>query len=139
MNLKRHMLALLLLLALGLQTSTAFAALCEKGDQAKVLWKGTWYAATVTDVDSESDQCFIHYTGYDNSWDEWVGADRIQILEASSPGKASQYKTGQAVEVNWKGTWYPAKILSAKGGRYKIHYEGYNSSWDEWVGPERIR
>ena len=43
------------------------------------------------------------------------------------------------MEVNWKGRWYSAKILEAKGGRHLVHYVGYDDSWDEWVPDNRIR
>jgi hypothetical protein len=43
----------------------------------------------------------------------------------------------------WRGTWYPAKVIERQttGGtpQYRVHYLGYESSWDEWVGSERIR
>lgn len=50
----------------------AFAA----GDKVSVEWKGQWYAATV--VKSENGRFFIHYDGWEASWDEWVGSDRIK-------------------------------------------------------------
>jgi hypothetical protein len=43
----------------------------------------------------------------------------------------------------WRGTWFPAKLLKRttvdNQPRFLIHYLGYDSSWDEWVGDERIR
>jgi hypothetical protein len=42
-------------------------------------------------------------------------------------------------EVEWQGTWYPAKVLKTANGKYHIHYVGYEASWDEWVGSTRIR
>jgi hypothetical protein len=44
-----------------------------------------------------------------------------------------------AVEVEWHGTWYAAQVLRVSGGSSLIHYTGYDSSWDEWVPPDRIR
>jgi hypothetical protein len=45
--------------------------------------------------------------------------------------------------IEWRGTWFPAKVLLRTSvdqqPRYFIHYLGYHSSWDEWVGSERIR
>jgi hypothetical protein len=45
--------------------------------------------------------------------------------------------------IEWQGTWFPAKLLersTAEGEpRYFIHYLGYDKSWDEWVGSDRIR
>jgi hypothetical protein len=42
-------------------------------------------------------------------------------------------------EVEWQGTWWPAEVTQTNGNRYYIHYTGYDNSWDEWVGPDRIR
>ena len=42
-------------------------------------------------------------------------------------------------EVEWHGEWWAGRVLERKEGRFRIHYLGYASSWDEWVGPERIR
>ena len=51
----------------------------------------------------------------------------------------SKHKVGEAITVLWKGTSYPATVLAVAGNEhYKIHYTGYESSWDETVGPERI-
>ena len=46
---------------------------------------------------------------------------------------------GRRVEVEWEGKWWPAQVIALEGGRSKIHYAGYDVSWDEWVTPERIR
>jgi hypothetical protein len=45
-------------------------------NQTEVEWHGTWWTAEV--VKTDGDRCYIHYTGWDNSWDEWVGPDRIR-------------------------------------------------------------
>jgi RNA polymerase sigma factor (sigma-70 family) len=42
-------------------------------------------------------------------------------------------------EVEWKENWYPAKVVKKEKDRWLIHYVGYEQSWDEWVGKERIR
>jgi hypothetical protein len=42
-------------------------------------------------------------------------------------------------EVEWKGTWYPARVLKTARDAYYIHYLGYDDSWDERVGKDRIR
>lgn len=47
---------------------------------------------------------------------------------------------GDPVKVEWKGKWWPASVIEvSQKGRWKIHYDGYDNSWDEWVGPERIQ
>lgn len=65
-----------------------------------------------------------------NSWQDTVGgSDRV----------SSNFRVGDRVEVKWKGRWYPARIQRVNGDNYYIRYDGYDSSWDEWVGPDRVR
>lgn len=52
---------------------------------------------------------------------------------------AESYKVGDSIKVLWKSTWYDASIVAAKKNKYKIHYDGYNESWDEWVGKDRMK
>lgn len=46
---------------------------------------------------------------------------------------------GRRVEVEWKGTWYPAQVIDVDGKTSKIHYDGFDDTWDEWVTAARIR
>ena len=43
----------------------------------KVKWEGQWYDAKV--LQAEKDRWLIHYIGDDESWDEWVGKERIRF------------------------------------------------------------
>ena len=49
------------------------------------------------------------------------------------------YSAGDQVKVEWKDQWWDALIREVSGQKYLIHYVGFDSSWDEWVGPERIQ
>jgi hypothetical protein len=42
-------------------------------------------------------------------------------------------------EVEWRGVWYPARILNTNQGLYLVTYVGYGAQWDEWVERKRIR
>lgn len=116
-------------------------AACSVGDKAQVEWKGAWYPATVLKTDGE--ECYIHYDGYASSWDEWVGPARIKLTSASAGASASSspasWSEGDPVQVKWKNSWWPAHVLKVKGDQLYIHYDGYDNSWDEWVGPERYK
>jgi hypothetical protein len=52
---------------------------------------------------------------------------------------AATYKVGDAVMVEWKGGWFPARVIAIGNGKYKIHYDGYGSEWDEFVGLSRMK
>ncbi|MDF1564334.1 MAG: caspase family protein [Deltaproteobacteria bacterium] len=104
------------------------------GAKLRVFWGGELWDAEVRAV--EGDFHRITYPGWDASWDEWILSDRIAGLRPP-PGEAAP---GPAlVEVEWGGSWWPALILEEKGKQLRIHYVGYDSSWDEWIPPERLR
>jgi len=73
---KKLFSSLIILVAFFIMTPNTASAACIAGDAVNVLWKGKWYPATVLKASGE--KCYIHYNGYDNSWDEWVGNNRIR-------------------------------------------------------------
>lgn len=115
-----------LVTAFGVNIPSAIAQVCSLGQRAEVLWRGNWYPATVLNVNGN--QCYITYEGYDSSWDEWVEPARFRV----------SFQAGDAVNILWKGQWYPGRILEVRNGAYHITYDGYDSSWNEWVEPARL-
>ncbi len=77
----------------------------------------------------------IPYVDFDDSWDEWIGPDRIR------PYQPAQFAEGDKVQVQWESDqqWYPATVFKAWYGLHLVRYDGYDSSSDEWVGPGSIR
>ena len=49
------------------------------------------------------------------------------------------YGVGEQIKVEWKGSWWDATILEINAENHLIHYEGFDSSWDEWVTTERLK
>lgn len=59
---------------------------------------------------------------------------------SQAPVAGNPFPVGANVEVMSSGVWYPAKVKEVRGrDRWFISYDGYGSSWDEEVGPDRIR
>lgn len=55
-------------------------------------------------------------------------------------GCARNYQVGDEVMVEWEGKEYPAVILSQESAaKFKVHFEGYEDSWDEVVPKSRIK
>ncbi len=56
-------------------------------------------------------------------------------------GCSKPYRVGDYVWVEWEeGAYYPAYIKQKKSNtRYRVHFEGYASRWDEDVTLDRIR
>jgi hypothetical protein len=57
----------------------------------------------------------------------------------ASSSKVRGPREGDRVEVEWKGKWYRSVVLESSGDQCKVHYVRFGDSWDEWVGPARMR
>ena len=57
----------------------------------------------------------------------------------AAAGDKSTYEVGDKITVRWQGSTYPCTVLAVMpNDKYKIHYTGWASSWDETVGLDRI-
>lgn len=103
------------------------------GQRIEVESKGQWYRATIIDVDG--DQVEVHYAGFDDNFNEWVGPERTR------PYQPAQFAKGDKVEVKWQQDqkWYPATVKDAWYGLHFVHYDDDDATNDEWVGPQSIR
>jgi hypothetical protein len=96
--------------------------------------EGKWYKSRVLEFDSASNQYKVHYLGWDAKYDEWLPANRVRAW------RPRQFAAGTRVEAcDDAGDWYPAQVRKAWYGLHLIHYDNYDDTWDEWVGPDRIR
>lgn len=96
------------------------------GERVEALHKDAWSKAKILQVDGE--RIKVRFL---DGVEAWVGKVRAF--------KPHEYKVGTAVEVEWNGKWYPAKILDVREGLHWIRYDGYSDVWDEWVSSKRIR
>lgn len=97
----------------------------KTGDKIEVEWEGKYYPAEIVKTDDVF--MYIHYTGYDASYDEWVMYDRV--------------KTGKEVacSIEWNGSWYPGYVLEKNETSSFVTYDGYAHTWDEWVSNDRVK
>lgn len=119
----------------------------QVNDKVLAVWSsGKFYSGVITAVTAN---------GYTVKWDDGSAPSEVvagKIIAPPAAGAAAaatvatpvaaaagSWQVGNVVEVLWNGAWYKAKILEIKDGKYKITYDGYGSSWDEFVGPDRIR
>ena len=54
-------------------------------------------------------------------------------------GTAFAHDVGDPVEIEYGGAWYPGQVKEIRADQYFVGYDGYDSSWDEWVGSARLR
>jgi len=106
------------------------------GERGQAPWHGSQYPAEIQKING--DQCFIHWYKENGTYDEWMACSLFKA-DAAPTAPGTTFAEGEAVSVEWKGSWWPAHVIAAKPGSWKIHYDGYDNSWDEWVGPARIK
>jgi hypothetical protein len=60
---------------------------------------------------------------------------------ATLAGCKKPYRVGERVIVEWEeGKFYPAYVIDVHSTtRYRVHFDGYDSRWDEDVGVDRIK
>lgn len=61
------------------------------------------------------------------------------LVLADVAGKAPSGRVGERLEVQQEGRWWRGKIIEQRPNGFKIHYYGWDESWDEWVTPDRMR
>lgn len=63
----------------------------------------------------------------------------LMLLFLTITASTQSFKKGDAVQIEWKTKWYNGKIEEVKGDKYLISYDGYDASWNETVGAERLK
>lgn len=104
-------------------------------DRVACRWKNgsTWYPGVI--VEKTGRQVFIHYDDGDK---EHTTVDKCQKRDGAS---SLEYEVGELVKIKWKGSWWDGSIIDVNKNKrtYKIHYDGYSNSWDEWVKTDRLQ
>jgi hypothetical protein len=104
-----------------------------------VAWRGRWYDGRVVQAIA-ADLWEIAYDGYDATWHEAVGPERVRPRVEAAVIDLAQCVPGSRVQINWKGRWYDGTVVRVAGERlWEVAYAGYDASWNEVVGPERLR
>jgi hypothetical protein len=122
--------------AAGVPPALALAAAPPKvhpriGERLEAKRKEKWRRASIVEMDGA--RARVRYAGRGPEEGEWVEAHRLR------PWTPAHRAAGEHVEVKWRKTWYPARILEGKLGVHRIHYEGFGDEWDEWVSSDRLR
>ena len=68
-----------------------------------------------------------------------ISALFMMLVFADVPTAQAAWNAGDKVKVEWKGAWYNSVVVAVKDAKYKIHYDGWDAKWDEWVAADRMR
>jgi len=103
------------------------------GERVEVYTEDEWYKARIIGANAKNGTYKVHYYGWEASDDEWVKPHQMRTATVI------EYVIGETIEVKWQEKWYPALIQGVQGNLHLIHYVNYAATWDEWVGPKRMR
>lgn len=82
---------------------------------------GGWW--TVVPVQTKDGKTLVHFKGWDDSWNEWVGGDRLRYLALPASLQPSMQ-----VLVKWSGVWLPAVTVEVDGDRAQLAARKPNSA-----------
>jgi hypothetical protein len=105
------------------------SATCQIGTTATVQYASDWVEVEIMGGPNENGECQVKYS---NSEEAWVDADDIITKELCLPGKAINVWSEDKTKL------YPAKVISGTEDACLVHYDGYDSSWDETVDKDRL-
>ncbi len=99
-------------------------------------FQGNWYTAEILAWNGGDGTYRVHFSGWDDKWDEWVAASRLRPIARAKP-----LVIGQQYDVQWQDKhWYLGTITkTVEDWFYFVHYEGEAGDDDEWVTSERTR
>ncbi len=145
--------------ALGELAAHAEAALLARDGQLPGFGAGGGFPARLTLADSGGEGGWVG--SYVEMWDgdRWqtahvlaLGREGLEVrevgesrgdtlvgLDALRFPRPLTLPPGTPVEVLSAGKWYRATVLASRRGLHRVTYAGWDSSWDEWVPPERVR
>lgn len=70
-----------------------------------------------------------------------VGPAQVLLFALLFTACKKPYRVGEHVLVEWEtGKLYPAHVIEANSAvRYRVHFDGYDTHWDEDIGIDRIK
>lgn len=121
---------------------TATAAHAQKANDAvEIEHNGTWYPGKILKTDG--DKYFITYEGWSESWNEWVGKDRLRGYAASAPAdtpasNTGKFQVGDRVEVEYGMAPAPGKIVYVGDNKYEVEFD-YKPWGKKWYTEKQIK
>lgn len=128
------------------------------GDYVLVDWCDGQYPAYIIEKRGRT-RFRVHFDGYESRWDTEIRFEDIRQRLGEPPktmpplcdrvaralgikkesDTASAYRQGARVKVTWRGSVYNATITEILGpDKFKVHYDGHESFWDEVISGDRI-
>lgn len=124
-----------LLMLFFLLACPVYNMLAQKvNEKVQIEYKGSWYDGKILKIENE--KYYVAYDGWSESWNEWVGIDRLKGFK--SPVALTKFKVGDKVEVDYGMIPEPATITEVGENKYHIKFDK-SVYGDKWVNEGQIK
>lgn len=125
---------------LCLLTFTVSAVQAQKvNEKIQIEYNGSWYDGKILKVNDAEKKYFITYDGWSDSWNEWVGPERIRgYAQPEPPAAPKKFKVGDRVEVEYGMIPEPATVIEVGENKYHIQFDK-KMFGSKWVSEKQIK
>jgi hypothetical protein len=104
------------------------------GSRVMVDYDGDNYMGFVEDADAKNN-FKIRFYSYTNHETEWLNLNRLKPFACSK-----DLKIGTKVKAlsSLDQKWYPGKVIKKFLCLHLVHFDDYDSKWDEWIAAKNI-
>ena len=122
--------------------SVVSASLCHAqkvGDKVQIESNGNWYDGKILKVNDEEKTYYVSYDGWTESWNEWVGTDRLKGFQKEiAKAPLAKFKVGDKVEVEYGMVPAPATVIEVGENKYHVQFDK-KAFGDKWVSEGQIK
>ncbi len=105
------------------------------GERVMVDYGGEDYMGFIEGADANN-KFNVRFYSYTNNETEWLEASRLKpFLCAKDLPIGTKVKAMSSADQKW----YPGKVIKKFSCLHFIHYDNYDSEWDEWISPDNIK
>lgn len=108
-------------------------------EKVQIEHNGSWYDGKILKVNAAEGTYFVSYDGWSESWNEWVGTDRLKFAtkkETVTPSAPlTKFKVGDRVLVEYGMVPEPARVIYVGENNYEVQFD--NSLFGKKVVTEK--
>jgi len=105
------------------------------GKRVKVAYDGQDYLGFVEDADGKNNYK-VRFYSYTNNESEWLTLNRLKSFSCEKDLPIGSKVSALSA---YDDKWYPGKVINKFLCLHLVHYDGYDSEWDEWIAPQKIK
>ena len=97
-------------------------------DAVEIDYQGVWYPGKILKVEGE--KYFVSYDEWNESWNEWVGKERLRGIDPAAPPPPAQppptrkYSVGDRVEIQYGFSTANATVMAIHEIGYELKIDG---------------